>query len=199
MWPGSALFGHSHVQGMQPHLSFIGWNTPGTWFLAAAEPGWRCSHTAGICSGSLPLTSHSHSPACLDRPARPRHNGNHLQEEPSRALRLLPGAPHTNPTEGRDRVSGEAEVLGSIKEALGGSFEEALPTQKGTWSCATTSLQFESNVWMGNTPTALLCSSPSCLQVWSGFPRGETPMKTIPGLFAGTQQHCEQSPPRLIR
>lgn len=38
---------------------------------------------------------------------------------------------------------------------------------------ATTSLQFESNFWMGNATSALFCSSPSQLQVWSGFPRGK--------------------------
>lgn len=38
---------------------------------------------------------------------------------------------------------------------------------------ATTSLQFESNFWMGNATSALFCSSPSRLQVWSGFPRGK--------------------------
>lgn len=38
---------------------------------------------------------------------------------------------------------------------------------------ATTSLQFESNFWMGNATSALFCSSPSQLQVWSDFPRGK--------------------------
>lgn len=115
MWPCSALFGHSQVRGVQPQLSLIGWDTGGTWFLAATERvgAGREMLTHSRCVLQQPQP-------CWESPARARHSGDHLQEEPARPTPLPPPAWSSShrPTEGRDQGAGEAEELGSAEEAL---------------------------------------------------------------------------------
>lgn len=111
--------------------------------------------------------AHTQQEFALAAPAR--------QEEPARATHPPPPARSSShkPTQGRDQGLEKLRCLDPLRKHFEGAFRRLCPLRKGTWSC-TTSLQFVSDIWMGRAPTALLCSSPSCLQVWPGFPRGDT-------------------------
>lgn len=126
--------------------------------------------TAGLrssCSrAGLEMLTHSRSLVWQPQP------GKRSQPEPPTCL-LLPGATLTNPQRPEIRALEKLRCLDPLKKHFEGVFRRLCQLRKEIWSC-TTSLQFVSNIWMGSAPTTLLCSSPPCLQVWPGFPRGDT-------------------------
>lgn len=175
----SALSGFSQVRGVQ--------HSSPAWAGTQQDCPCRCSPQQVFAAAATAL------PAGTERAARASTAGitaRGASQTPTPTSSCL--EPLTQTTE--SRALERPGHLDPLKKHL----EGVLPTQERDLEPCNNIPAVQVKHLDGQCPQSLALLSP-CLQVWTGFPGAETPSGHSSGLFAGTQQHSEQSPPRLIR